>query len=104
MDPSLEELQWMAQEQETQFTPDKKEQVVWDKGLLYWLWMPRNHVVSWEPYCQLIMPHEFRWQLLAIAHDLPCASHLDMGQTHQQLLANFYCPTSPAHEGLLQIF
>lgn len=34
-DPSLEELQQMSQKQEAELTPDKTEQVVWDKKLLY---------------------------------------------------------------------
>ncbi|XP_014383178.1 NACHT, LRR and PYD domains-containing protein 12-like [Alligator sinensis] len=53
-DPSLEGLRQMAQEQETEFTPDKREQVVWDKGLLYRLWVPKNHAETWEPQRQLI--------------------------------------------------
>ncbi|KYO44041.1 hypothetical protein Y1Q_0023045 [Alligator mississippiensis] len=46
----------MAQEQETEFTPDKRKQVIWDKGVLYRLWVPKNHTETWEPHRQLIVP------------------------------------------------
>ncbi|KYO25248.1 hypothetical protein Y1Q_0015048 [Alligator mississippiensis] len=91
-DPSLEELRQMAQEQETELTPDKREEVVWDKGLLYRLWVPKNHAETREPRCQLVVPCKFRQQLLSMAHDLPCAGHMGRERTHQWLQVNFYWP------------
>ncbi|XP_059570175.1 uncharacterized protein LOC132243804 [Alligator mississippiensis] len=91
-DPSLEGLRQMAQEQETEFTPDKREQVVWDKGLLYRLWVPKNHAETREPQRQLIVPQKYRQQLLALAHDLPCAGHMGRERTRQRLQVNFFWP------------
>ncbi|XP_059570081.1 uncharacterized protein LOC109280204 [Alligator mississippiensis] len=58
-DRSLEELRQMAQESETEFTPEKREQVVWDKGLLYRSWIPKNLAETWEPSRQLVVPRKF---------------------------------------------
>ncbi|KYO39925.1 hypothetical protein Y1Q_0004434 [Alligator mississippiensis] len=91
-DPSLEELRQMAQESETEFTPEKREQVVWDKGLLYRSWIPKNLAETWEPCCQLIVPRKFRQQLLSSAHDLPCAGHVGRERTCQRLQVNFSWP------------
>ncbi|KYO31274.1 hypothetical protein Y1Q_0016986 [Alligator mississippiensis] len=88
VDPSLEELRQMAQE----FTPDKREQMVWDKGLLYRLWEPRNHAKSWEPCYQLVVPLTFRKKLLSMARDLSCTGYMGRDQTFQRLQANFYWP------------
>ncbi|KYO29056.1 hypothetical protein Y1Q_0009864 [Alligator mississippiensis] len=78
-DPNLDELREMAQEPE--FTPDKREQVVWDKGLLYQLWVPKNHAETWEHCRQLVVSLKFRQQFLSMAHDLPCAGHMGRERT-----------------------
>ncbi|KYO24745.1 hypothetical protein Y1Q_0011381 [Alligator mississippiensis] len=92
VDPSLEELQQMAQEPEPEFIPDKREQVIWDKGLFYWLWVPKNHAETWEPRRQLIVPRKFRQYLLSTAHNLLCAGYMGREWTCQWLQVNFYWP------------
>ncbi|KYO35824.1 hypothetical protein Y1Q_0020553 [Alligator mississippiensis] len=76
-----------------EFTPEKKEQVVWDKGLLYRLWIVKNQAETWKPCRQLIVPRKFRQQLLSMAHDLSCTTgHMGREWTRQQLQVNFYWP------------
>uniref|UniRef100_A0A7M4FNF8 Gypsy retrotransposon integrase-like protein 1 n=1 Tax=Crocodylus porosus TaxID=8502 RepID=A0A7M4FNF8_CROPO len=79
-------------EQKRKFNPEKREQVVWNKGLLYQLWVPKSHAQTWKSHHQVIVPCKYRQRLLSMAHNLPCAGHMGRERTRQQLQANFYWP------------
>ncbi|XP_075683474.1 uncharacterized protein LOC142652014 [Rhinoderma darwinii] len=88
-DASLDKLRDLAGK-----TPDEsdKERIFWDQGRLYRETIPCDHQQAWLTEQQLIVPHQFREQLMRVAHEIPLAGHLGVQKTKARLAHNFYWP------------
>ncbi|CAN2390101.1 K02A2.6-like [Pristimantis euphronides] len=69
-----------------------KERVYWDQGRLYRESVPDNPQQEWLRERQLIVPYQFREELLRMAHEIPLAGHLGVGKTKSRLAQHFYWP------------
>ncbi|CAN2390102.1 K02A2.6-like [Pristimantis euphronides] len=69
-----------------------KERVYWDQGRLYRESVPDNPQQEWLRERQLIVPYQFREELLRVAHEIPLAGHLGVGKTKSRLAQHFYWP------------
>ncbi|CAJ0949330.1 unnamed protein product [Ranitomeya imitator] len=88
-DASLENLRQLA---ETPTSMTDKERVFWKRGRLYRETVPGKSQKEWLRARQLVVPHQFRSELLRIAHEIPLAGHLGISKTKARLFQHFYWP------------
>ncbi|XP_040209167.1 uncharacterized protein LOC120940401 [Rana temporaria] len=70
-----------------------KQKLYWEKGKLYREGLPAEGNESDTRSRQLVVPSQFRGQLLKVAHEIPLAGHLGITKTRGRLMHNFYWPT-----------
>ncbi|XP_031756161.1 uncharacterized protein LOC116410219 [Xenopus tropicalis] len=88
-DASLEKLRSLADKPPTE---NDSEKIYWDKGKLYRKVIPSDPSEPWMAETQLIVPFNYREQLLKVAHEVPLAGHLGVQKTKARLTHRFYWP------------
>ena len=63
--------------------------------VLYRKWSPKPRsegveAEKWSTVTQIVVPFEYRQQILKIGHDIPLAGHLGVNKTRDRILKNFY--------------
>ncbi|XP_076877760.1 uncharacterized protein LOC143526887 isoform X2 [Brachyhypopomus gauderio] len=74
-------------------TDSNAERYFFMDGLLMRKWSPPNAVDDRHEVHQVVVPVDLRPQVLALAHDHPCAGHFGVRKTLLHLLKYFYWPT-----------
>ncbi|XP_041424995.1 uncharacterized protein LOC121395491 [Xenopus laevis] len=88
-DASLEKMRGLAAQPPAE---TDKERIYWHENRLYRESMPTTTPEKWVSDRQLVVPLQFREQLLRIAHEIPLAGHLGVQKTKARLVHNFYWP------------
>ena len=76
-------MQWWKEKEDP-------SRVLRKNGVLMKRWKPRGNTQEYE---QIVLPKNYRSQVLKIAHNLPMAGHLGPEKTAKRLLRRFYWPT-----------
>ncbi len=63
-------------------------------GVLMRKWRPLDASPneSWRVVNQIVVPEQYRSEILHLAHEAPMAGHLGINKTYQKILQNFYWP------------
>ncbi|XP_066445357.1 uncharacterized protein [Eleutherodactylus coqui] len=69
-----------------------KERFFWEQGRLYRETNPGDPQLKWRKEKQLVVPYQFRQELLRVAHEIPLAGHLGVNKTKGRLAHHFYWP------------
>lgn len=87
-DPSLHKCFIPAVSQEVA----KKEKTAYfvDDGLLMRKWCANDADGDWSSAFQIVVPVEYRAQVLRLAHDHQLAGHLGVTKTYDRILLNFF--------------
>ena len=76
-------LKWMEKED--------KSRIVERDGVICRIWKPRDGPDT--TYEQIVLPQQYRKQIIRLAHDLPFSGHLGTEKTTQRVLRRFYWPS-----------
>ena len=63
-------------------------------GMLMRKWSPLDMPASdeWRVVSQIVVPEEYRMDVLRLAHEAPMAGHLGINKTYLKILQHFYWP------------
>ena len=86
----LRQLQQKDEDVQCWRVSEDPSRVLERSGVLLRKWKPRDGEVIYE---QIILPKEFRQQVLKLAHSIPIAGHLGKDKTARRILRRFYWPT-----------
>ncbi len=80
-DPEVQ--RWMQQEDPTR--------IIRKGGVLCRVWTPRDS--PGVVYEQIVLPKQYRSEVIKLAHDIPLSGHLGREKTAKRILRRFYWPT-----------
>lgn len=73
----------------------KKSQVAYfvEDGLLMRKWSPNNRGdLDWSTVYQIVIPDQYRQQILSLAHDHHMSGHLGVTKTYDRIIRHFFWP------------
>lgn len=89
-DPSL--VKCLAEAVQKDEVADKDVAYVWEDGVLMRKWSPSEKDLSWKTVFQVVVPDNYREQILCLAHDHALSGHLGVNKTFSRILHYFYWP------------
>uniref|UniRef100_A0A3B1K8B9 Gypsy retrotransposon integrase-like protein 1 n=1 Tax=Astyanax mexicanus TaxID=7994 RepID=A0A3B1K8B9_ASTMX len=87
-DPSLAKYLSLSS---TNVLVDKKVGFYFEHGVLMRKWTPRENE-GVDDVCQIVVPSDYRPQVLQLAHDHPWSGHQGIAKTYARVLRHFFWP------------
>lgn len=93
IDPTLEKCRLSA---DSKILPQRNHHFYWSNTILMRCWSARSLSEDvqneWNVVHQIVVPSQFRQQILKLAHDHPWSGHLGVTKTYNRVLKHFFWP------------
>ncbi len=72
--------------------PESRIAYYWEDGVLMRKWKPQHSDLNWQEVHQIVLPSDYRSQVLQLAHESALSGHLGVTKTFHRVSKYFFWP------------